>query len=93
LARFAADLDTARANSRELTALWAQLVDAHRTARAAADPVCQWCRRPVAKPTWWDGLPQCPDPHRCERQRRTARADSRRAVDARHTITEETCRG
>lgn len=37
--------------------------------------VCQWCRLPVAKPTWWDGLPQCPDPIRCDRRRRKARQD------------------
>lgn len=34
LARLAADLDTARETSRELTAQWTQLMDAHRTARA-----------------------------------------------------------
>lgn len=72
LAHFAADLDAAYETSGELTALWDQVVDAYRTARAAADLVCQWCRQPVTKPVWWDGRPQCPDPFRCERQRRTA---------------------
>ena len=53
LARFAADLDAACETSRELTALWGEVLDAHRAARA----------------------------------------ESRRAVYARHTITEETRRG
>jgi hypothetical protein len=38
-----------------------------------ADLVCQWCRQPVIKPAWWDGLPQCPDPFRCERHRQAAK--------------------
>jgi hypothetical protein len=72
LGRLTADLDTAREASRNLTAQWTQLMDAHRKARVAADLVCQWCGRPVTKPVWWDGRPQCPDPHQCERQRRAA---------------------
>ena len=41
-------------------------------AEAVTVLVCQWCRLPVARPVWWDGLPQCPDAFRCERQRRGA---------------------
>ncbi len=36
LARFAADLDTARANSRALAAQWTELVAAYRAGRVAA---------------------------------------------------------
>lgn len=33
--------------------------------------LCQWCQLPPLPPIrWWDGKPQCADPHRCERRRR-----------------------
>lgn len=33
-----------------------------------AAPACQWCRQPTPNPTWWDGRPQCRDPHACARR-------------------------
>lgn len=36
---------------------------------SGALPVCQWWGLPVSgTPPWWDGQPQCPDPHACTRR-------------------------
>ncbi|MFI1525460.1 hypothetical protein [Streptomyces griseus] len=32
-------------------------------------PVCQWRQQPAQPPiTWWDGRPQCGDPHACDKR-------------------------
>ncbi|MGW6703568.1 hypothetical protein ACWGDE_01560 [Streptomyces sp. NPDC054956] len=35
--------------------------------RPAVTVTCQWCRQPIPADTatYWDDLPQCPNPHRC----------------------------
>lgn len=39
------------------------------------EPVCQWCGHPTPDPGWWDGKPQCRNPHACNR-RIAARTDN-----------------
>ncbi|MBE4735735.1 hypothetical protein [Streptomyces caniscabiei] len=34
----------------------------------ADPPVCQWCHHTTPNPGWWDGQPQCRDPHACARR-------------------------
>jgi hypothetical protein len=35
---------------------------------ADEQPVCQWCHHPTTNPTWWNGRPQCRNPHACTRR-------------------------
>ncbi|MEU6925506.1 hypothetical protein [Streptomyces sp. NPDC046631] len=32
-------------------------------------PICMWCHKPIkGEPTWWDGRPQCRNPHTCTKR-------------------------
>lgn len=35
----------------------------------AEPPTCQWCRQTIhGTPAWWDGQPQCGNPHACDKR-------------------------